>query len=39
LEASVPPLVKTTFFALAPTSRATFSRAISMAARAARPSA
>ena len=37
--ASVPPLVKTTFLALAPTSAATSSRARSTALRAARPSA
>ena len=37
--ASVPPLVKTTFLALPPTSAATSSRARSTALRAARPSA
>jgi hypothetical protein len=36
--ASVPPLVKTTLLALAPTSRATCVRACSIAARAALPS-
>ena len=39
LFASVPPLVKTTSSAAAPTSAATWSRARSIAARAARPSA
>src|SRR4051794_39242195 len=39
LLASVPPLVKITFLELAPTRAATRSRAVSISARAARPSA